>query len=48
MYLDLTTIQYCYTKFLAHRLHKPVSKCKIQNTMTNYNVITMKKEREDY
>ena len=30
MYLDLTTIQYCYTKLLAPRLHKPVPKWKIQ------------------
>ena len=28
MFLDLTTIQYCYTKLLAPRLHKSVPKCK--------------------
>ena len=43
MHLDLTTIQYHYTKLLAPRLHKPVPKCKVQKTMANYNAITMKK-----
>ena len=44
MYLDLTTIQYCYTKLLAPRLQKPVPKCKVkvQKIMTNYNVILWK------
>ena len=28
MYLDLTTIQYRYTKLLAPKLNKPVAKCK--------------------
>ena len=34
--------KFTYTKVLASRLHKPVSKSKVQKTMTNYNVITIK------
>ena len=48
MYLDLTTIQYRYTKLLANRLHKPVPKCKVQKAIQTITSLIWKTRTEDY